>query len=143
MELSGGVFSINVHNILAEGDLVVVLATVNAQRKGISASFPEVHVWQMKNGKAIGFREYQGDEQGDGTGLARASDFVQVELMKRDSKKYRSTAGWGWGRWLGPNLTPDAKTADLKNACIDCHTPLRYNDYVFTMPIKNQQRGAL
>ena len=78
-------------------------------------------------------------EQGDGTGLARASDFVQVEMMKRDSKKYRSTAGWGWGRWLGPNLTPDGKTADLKNACIDCHTPVRYNDYVFTMPMMGQQ----
>jgi ketosteroid isomerase-like protein len=63
MELSGGVFSIDVHNVLAEDDLVVVLATVSAQRNGISASFPEVHVWQMKDGKAIGFREYQGDEQ--------------------------------------------------------------------------------
>jgi len=65
MELSGGVFSIDVHNVLAKGDRVVVLATVNAQRKGISASFAEIHVWQMKNGKAIGFREYQGDEQGE------------------------------------------------------------------------------
>ena len=41
MELSGGVFSIDVHNVLAEGDLVVVLATVNAQRSGVSESFPE------------------------------------------------------------------------------------------------------
>jgi hypothetical protein len=78
-------------------------------------------------------------EQGDGTGLARVSDFVQVEMMKRDSDKYRSTAGWGWGRWLGPNLTPDGKTADLQNACIDCHTPMRHNDYVFTMPMMGQQ----
>src|SRR5215475_15541715 len=63
MELSGGAFSINVHNVLADGDLVVALTTVNAQRNGVSASFPEVHVWRMKNGKAIEFREYQGDEQ--------------------------------------------------------------------------------
>jgi uncharacterized protein len=63
MELSGGAFGIDVHSVLADGDLVVVLATVNARRNGISASFPEVHVWQMKNGKAIEFREYQGDEQ--------------------------------------------------------------------------------
>src|SRR5215475_11337984 len=39
MELSGGAFSIDVHNVLAEGDLVVVLATVNAERNGLSASF--------------------------------------------------------------------------------------------------------
>jgi ketosteroid isomerase-like protein len=65
MELSGGSFRIDVHNVLAEGDDVVVLITANAQRKGVSASFPSVHVWQMKNGKAIAFREYQGDEQGE------------------------------------------------------------------------------
>ena len=59
----GGAFRIDVHHVLAEGDLVVVLATVNAQRSGVSASFPEVHVWQMRDGKAVEFREYQGDEQ--------------------------------------------------------------------------------
>jgi ketosteroid isomerase-like protein len=63
MELSGGVFSIDVHNVLAVDDLVVALTTINAQRNGVKASFPEVHVWRLKNGKAIEFREYQGDEQ--------------------------------------------------------------------------------
>lgn len=63
MELCAGAFSIDVHNVLAEDDLVVALVTVNAQRNRISASFPEVHVWRMKDGKAIEFREYQGDEQ--------------------------------------------------------------------------------
>jgi ketosteroid isomerase-like protein len=63
LELSGGAFSIDVHNVLADGDLVVALVTVNAQRNGASASFPEVHVWRLKNGKAIEFCEYQGDEE--------------------------------------------------------------------------------
>ena len=63
MELSGGVFSIDVHNVFAEGDLVVVLTTVKAQRNGVSASLREVHVWHMRDGKATEFREYQGDEQ--------------------------------------------------------------------------------
>jgi len=52
LELSGGAFSIDVHNLLAEDDLVVALVTVTAQRHGIAASFPEVHVWRMKNRKA-------------------------------------------------------------------------------------------
>jgi uncharacterized protein len=65
MELSEGKFSIDVHNVFADDDLVVALVTVNAQRNGISASFPEVHVWKMKNGTATEFREYQGDEQGE------------------------------------------------------------------------------
>ena len=63
MELSGGAFSMDVRNVLAEGDLVVALVTVNAKRGGVSQSFPEVHVWQMRDGKAVAFREYQGDEQ--------------------------------------------------------------------------------
>lgn len=63
MELSGGAFSIDVHNVLAEDDLVVALVTVKAERNGLSALFPEIHVWRMKNGKATDFREYQGDEQ--------------------------------------------------------------------------------
>jgi ketosteroid isomerase-like protein len=63
MELSQGAFSIEVRNVLTDDDLVVVLATVNAQRHGVSASFPEVHVWRLRNGKVIEFREYQGDEQ--------------------------------------------------------------------------------
>jgi ketosteroid isomerase-like protein len=63
MELSGGAFSIDVHNVLVEGDLFVVLVTVNAERNGLSASFPEIHVWRMKDGKATEFREYQGDER--------------------------------------------------------------------------------
>jgi hypothetical protein len=49
--------------VLADGALVVVLATVNAQRSGVAASFQEVHVWRLKDGKATEFREYQGDEQ--------------------------------------------------------------------------------
>jgi ketosteroid isomerase-like protein len=63
MELSGGAFEIDVHNVLADGDLVVALVTINAQRNGISASFPEVHFWRLKDGKAAEFREYQGDER--------------------------------------------------------------------------------
>ncbi len=63
IELCGGNFSIELHNVLVDGDLVVVLLTGNAQRKGVSASFSEVHVWRLREGKVIAFREYQGDEQ--------------------------------------------------------------------------------
>lgn len=62
-ELSDGPFGIDVHKVLADDEVVVVLTTVNATRKGVSASFEEVHVWRMKNGRATEFREYQGDEQ--------------------------------------------------------------------------------
>ena len=63
VELSGGVFAIEVHHVLAEDDVVVAIATVKAQRNGRSAAFPEVHVWRLVNGKVTEFREFQGDEQ--------------------------------------------------------------------------------
>jgi uncharacterized protein len=63
MELSGGAFTIDVHNVLADGDVVVALTAVNARRNGVAASFPEVHVWRLKDGRATEFREYQADEQ--------------------------------------------------------------------------------
>ena len=63
MELSRGIFGIEVHRVLAEDEVVVVLATVKAQRNGRSAAFEEVHVWRLANAKVIEFREFQGDEQ--------------------------------------------------------------------------------
>lgn len=63
MELSGGIFSIEVHHVLAEDDIVVVLATVKAKHNGRSAAFPEVHVWRLVKAKVTEFREFQGDEQ--------------------------------------------------------------------------------
>jgi ketosteroid isomerase-like protein len=63
MELCGGTFAIEVHHVLAEEDVVVVLVTVKAERNGGSSAFPEVHVWRLANEKITEFREFQGDEQ--------------------------------------------------------------------------------
>ena len=41
MELSRGAFSIDLHNVLAQSDLVVALMTVNERRNEVSASFLE------------------------------------------------------------------------------------------------------
>ena len=63
LDLCGGTFAMEVHHVLAEGDLVVALVTVKAERNGRPGTFPEVHVWRLTNGKAADFREFQGDEQ--------------------------------------------------------------------------------
>jgi hypothetical protein len=77
--------------------------------------------------------------QPDGTGFIQTGAFKQVELMIRDSRKYSSTKGWGWGRWLGTDLKPHAKTAAFAQECVACHEPLRTNDYVYTIPIPRQR----
>ena len=63
LALSAGTFAIEVHHVLAEEDVVVVLVTVKAERNGRSAAFPEVQVWRLANEKVTEFREFQGDEQ--------------------------------------------------------------------------------
>ncbi len=75
----------------------------------------------------------------DGKGGITTGAFQQVELMIKDSRKYASTEGWGWGRWRGDDLKPYGKDAHFQNECISCHEPVRHADHVFTMPIAGAQ----
>jgi mono/diheme cytochrome c family protein len=77
--------------------------------------------------------------QFDDEGVAHTGAFWQVEMMIRDREKYKATKGWGWARWRGTDLKPYGKDAAFSSECVNCHTPLRKNDYVFTMPIRGQQ----
>jgi hypothetical protein len=63
MELSHGAFRIQVDDILAKDDRVVVLCTESAQRGDRGWSSPQVHVWTIKDGRAGVFWQYQGDQQ--------------------------------------------------------------------------------
>jgi hypothetical protein len=65
LELSSGTLRVAVDEILADGERVVVLTTVSAQRNGRAWSAPEVHVWRVVDGQAVDFREYQGDQQSE------------------------------------------------------------------------------
>jgi hypothetical protein len=51
-----------------------------------------------------------------------------VQFMVKDSKKYASTGGWGFGHF------DDGKSADaaLLNTCYTCHTAVNARDLVFT-----------
>ncbi len=65
-----------------------------------------------------------------------AGAFGQVEFMVKDSAKYASTDGWGFGRWKTTGLVPYGKTRLFANECVSCHAPMAANDHVFTMPIR-------
>jgi ketosteroid isomerase-like protein len=65
MGLSGGTFRLHIDEVFAKRDRVVVLCTESAQRAGQTWSSPQVHVWTVKDGRAIAFWEYEGDQQGD------------------------------------------------------------------------------
>jgi hypothetical protein len=74
-------------------------------------------------------------QQLDGDGLFYPGKFVQVELMIKDSKRYSSADGWGWGRWRDADLRPYGSDARFVNECTGCHQPLKGNDSVYTLPI--------
>ncbi len=81
------------------------------------------------------FAKIAWQQQPGSDGLVYPGNFVQVELMTKDSKKYATTDGWGWGRWRGVDLKPYGSDARFANECTGCHEPVKGNDYVYTPPI--------
>jgi mono/diheme cytochrome c family protein len=71
----------------------------------------------------------------DAHGVLHTGKFVQVEFMVKGKIRYASTVGWGFGRWLGPELKPYGKDAHFAGECVGCHMPVRDNDFVYTMPL--------
>jgi ketosteroid isomerase-like protein len=63
MTLSDGTFRIQIDEIFAKRDRVVVLCTESARRSDRVWSSPQVHVWTVKDGRATMFWQYQGDQQ--------------------------------------------------------------------------------
>ena len=51
-----------------------------------------------------------------------------VQFMVKDSRKYASTGGWGFGQFN------DGKPADeaVHDTCFACHEPAKARDFVFT-----------
>ncbi|MBV8138897.1 MAG: nuclear transport factor 2 family protein [Deltaproteobacteria bacterium] len=65
MRLSEGTFKIRIDEVFARDDRVVILCTESAQRGGRNWSSPQVHAWTVRDGRAIAFWQYQGDQQGE------------------------------------------------------------------------------
>jgi hypothetical protein len=70
----------------------------------------------------------------DADGNITTGEFIQVEFMIKDATKYKSTEGWGWGRWRGLDLKPYGNNAAFTNECTTCHQPMMDNDFVFSYP---------
>jgi len=63
MELCGGTLRLDVDEVACDGGRVYVYCTVSAERYGQAWSSPEIHVWRVVAGRAVEFREFQGDQQ--------------------------------------------------------------------------------
>jgi Cytochrome P460 len=69
------------------------------------------------------FAKIAWQQQPGSDGIVYPGKFWQVELMIKDSKKYASTDGGGWGRWRGVDLKPYGSDARFVNECTGCHSP--------------------
>jgi ketosteroid isomerase-like protein len=65
MELSEGTLRVALDEVVADGERVVAITTVSAHRNGRTLSTPEIHCWRVADGKAVEFREFQGDQQSE------------------------------------------------------------------------------
>ena len=63
--LLAGTFRVQVDDVLAKGDRVIVLCTESASRGGRTWSSPQVHTWTVKGRKATVFYQFQGDQQSE------------------------------------------------------------------------------
>lgn len=61
MELSGGTFKSEVHDILASDLHAAVLATNRLTRDGKTVEMRTVHIWRFQNGKPVAWYEYPRD----------------------------------------------------------------------------------
>jgi hypothetical protein len=54
---------------------------------------------------------------------------TNVQFMVKDSKKYASTGGWGYGHFVDGKPSKDPS---FMKSCYPCHRAIESRDYVFT-----------
>jgi uncharacterized protein len=61
MQVTGGTFRLDVHDILANDMHGIVLVTVHAEREGRRLDMNEVHIWHLEQGQAEEFWSFAED----------------------------------------------------------------------------------
>lgn len=64
-ELSNHTFKIAAEEMLVGQDWMAVVCTVTAERFGQCLSAPHVHLWRIRNDRAVEVREFQGDQENE------------------------------------------------------------------------------
>jgi hypothetical protein len=57
-----------------------------------------------------------------------AGPATNVQVLVKDSRKFASTAGWGFGQFTKGKSENEA----IATQCLACHVPAKKNDFVFT-----------
>jgi hypothetical protein len=64
-------------------------------------------------------------------GGAKEGQRLGTAVMVRDSQRYSSTGGWGWGTFPGASKV-DQADAKAREACYQCHGMRKDQGYVYT-----------
>ena len=74
-------------------------------------------------------------EYEDGAVLPGA--FNNVQVMQKDSKRFKDSEGWGFAKFLGVDKVPFGQNASFNATCFNCHKAAEENGYVFNIPLPN------
>jgi hypothetical protein len=69
--------------------------------------------------------------KGSASGGGREGELRLVGVMVKDSQKYASTGGWGFGSYDSPSHE-DYLDEPARKACFTCHIPRKDHGFVFT-----------
>ncbi|MFN2608658.1 MAG: nuclear transport factor 2 family protein [Acidimicrobiales bacterium] len=64
-ELTGGTFRLAIHDVAATDEHVLAIVDITAERDGTGYANNAVHVWHMKDAKAVEFRGIMVDQYAD------------------------------------------------------------------------------
>lgn len=94
-----------------------------------AAGTKDINPWP--NGAILGKVVWKDTQLKDWKAATAPGKFVHAEFMFKNSEKYSKSYGWGWARWVGLEQKPFEKGMQV---CINCHTPVKDRDWVFTDP---------
>ena len=60
----------------------------------------------------------------------------RIDVMLKDARRFPSTGGWGFERFLGDTEINPALNAEQKANCFSCHERRKAQDYIFSKPRK-------
>ena len=68
------------------------------------------------------------EKNGVGTEGARR----RIDVMIKNSMRYSSSGGWGFGRFMSDDRERDVLTTDVRNVCFQCHEKQKAHGLVFS-----------
>lgn len=84
---------------------------------------------EFPDGSVLVF-ELLGTKEKDG--VTAEGDRQRVDVMLKNSKRFASTGGWGFERFVGDSETDRPLTEEHRGACFTCHEQAKDYDFVFS-----------